>query len=178
MIVRSTTQTSTIRRRPASTGGRALATSDSPNVQRRRKVRRILLSLLVAEARRFLTPRYQSTAALTVQRYPTARTTRYRRPARTATSSRRPAWGARAGTSASPTVRPPTFLSAWEPVQHLLLHLHLQRPRPPQLRQRQPRLLQLQLRQRQLKLPAQRLQRLPPLLLQQRRQLQLRRRRP
>ncbi len=47
MIVRSTTQTSTIRRRPASTGGRALATSDSPNVQRplrcnaiRRHVRR------------------------------------------------------------------------------------------------------------------------------------------
>src|SRR5205823_4075414 len=141
MIVRSTTQTSTIRRRPASTGGRALATSDSPNVQRRRKVRRILLSLLVAEARRFLTPRYQSTAALTVQRYPTARTMRYRRPARTATSSRRPAWGARAGTSASPTVRPPTFLYAWEPVQHLLLHLqrlrhlHLQPPR--QRRQQQ-----------------------------------------
>src|SRR5207248_1952281 len=129
MIVRSITQTSTIRRRPASTGGRALATSDSPNVQRRRKVRRILLSLLVAEARRFLTPRYQSTAALTVQRYPTARTTRYRRPARTATSSRRPAWGARAGTSASPTVRPPTFLSAWEPVQHLLLHLQRRRRR-------------------------------------------------
>src|SRR5436189_1342364 len=172
MIVRSTTQTSTIRRRPASTGGRALATSDSPNVQRRRKVRRILLSLLVAEARRFLTPRYQSTAALTVQRYPTARTTRYRRPARTATSSRRPAWGARAGTSASPTVRPPTFLSAWEPVQHLLLHLHLhlqrqrRRRRPRPLRQRQ--LLQLQLRQRQLKLPAQRLQLQPLLLLQQR----------
>src|SRR5437870_2132423 len=140
MIVRSTTQTSTIRRRPVSTGGRALATSDSPNVQRRRKVQRILLSLLVAEARRFLTPRYQSTAVLTAQRYPTARTTRYQRPARTATSSRRPAWGARAGTSPSPTVRPPTFLSAWEPVQHL----------------------HLQLRQRQLKLPAQRLQLQPP----------------
>src|SRR5437879_11781095 len=101
MIVRSTTQTSTIRRRPASTGGRALATSDSPNVQRRRKVRRILLSLLVAEARRFLTPRYQSTAALTVHRYPTARTTLYRRPARTSIASRRQAWGPKARTEDS-----------------------------------------------------------------------------
>src|SRR5207237_2964210 len=154
----STTQTSTTRRRPASTGAPASVTSGSPSAQRRKRARGILLSPLVAGAHRFLAPRYQSAAAITVQLSPTARTTRYQRPERTATWSRRLAWGARAGTSQSPTVKPQTCLSAWETIlvphlprrQRLHLHLHLQ----------QLRLLQLQLHQ----LPQ---PQLPPLLHQQ-----------
>src|SRR5206468_12888930 len=129
-IARSTTQTSTTRRRPASTGARASATSGSPSAQRRKMARRTSLSLLVAGAPRFLTPRYQSTTHLTAQLYPTAPTTRYRPQGHTVIRFRRLAWGTRAGTSPSPTVKPPTCLFAWEPVlvPHLLrrqrLHLH------------------------------------------------------
>ena len=83
-IARFTTQTSTIRLRPASTGAPLLATSDSPDVQHRKRARVILLLLLVAGARRFLMPRYQSMAVLMVQLYPMARTTRCWRPARIA----------------------------------------------------------------------------------------------
>src|SRR2546429_594373 len=87
---------------PPRGGARASAISGLPSAQRRKRARRILLSLLVAEARRFPMPQYQSTTHRTAQLYPMARTTRYQRPDRTATLSRRPAWGARAGTSPSP----------------------------------------------------------------------------